>query len=259
MLTPKLSYAKSLRSLRPFAKIVKFSPPTNAMVVSRLRTICADEGLKADTKSLTMLTEIAEGDLRSCLNTLQVRPSFSTPNASADCGWGEQFIKRRSPTVDANAIRSTSIGKDMEASSRAVVTNLFKKTPRVKGASSNIDDKYVHRLVRDITTCGEQDWIVTSPSPFLSLPSSTSLTANSGVFENYLLAKQVNDTWPRVLDALEWIWFHDNCKEHIKEDQEWGLSPYLPYALVPFYHLFATHTAKKIDTTRADYEVRRLA
>lgn len=42
------------------------------MIVTRLRNICADEGLKADTKSLTLLTEIAEGDLRSCLNTLQV-------------------------------------------------------------------------------------------------------------------------------------------------------------------------------------------
>lgn len=44
------------------------------MLVNRLRTICDEEGLGADLKNLTMLAEVAEGDLRSCLNTLQVGP-----------------------------------------------------------------------------------------------------------------------------------------------------------------------------------------
>ena len=65
-------YAPTLRPLRPLARIIRFTPPTNVMLVHRLRTICNEEGLGADSKNLTMLTEIAEGDLRSCLNTLQV-------------------------------------------------------------------------------------------------------------------------------------------------------------------------------------------
>lgn len=77
-------YAPTLRPLRPLARIVRFTPPTNAMLVARLRTICAEEGLGADSKNLNMLTEIAEGDLRSCLNTLQVRTPSQYDYGAAD-------------------------------------------------------------------------------------------------------------------------------------------------------------------------------
>ena len=67
----------------------------------------------------------------------------------------QKFIKRRSPTVDIAAIKSTSIGKDMETSSTTVVANLFKKPARKKGAATDADEKFVQRLVRDINTCDE--------------------------------------------------------------------------------------------------------
>jgi DNA polymerase III delta prime subunit len=68
------SYAPVLRPLRPLAKIIRFQPPTNTMLTKRLRTICEVESMKAENKHLTLLVETAEGDLRSCLNTLQVSP-----------------------------------------------------------------------------------------------------------------------------------------------------------------------------------------
>ena len=43
------------------------------MLVKRLRTICESEELTTENKPLSLLVEVAEGDLRSCLNTLQVR------------------------------------------------------------------------------------------------------------------------------------------------------------------------------------------
>jgi len=41
-------------------------------LVKRLREICEKERLKADSRALTALVGIAQGDLRGCLNTLQV-------------------------------------------------------------------------------------------------------------------------------------------------------------------------------------------
>lgn len=70
-------YAPVLRPLRPLAKIIRFTPPTSAMLVKRLRTICDAEDLSTETKHISLLVETAEGDLRSCLNTLQVRARFS--------------------------------------------------------------------------------------------------------------------------------------------------------------------------------------
>jgi chromosome transmission fidelity protein 18 len=67
------SYAPALRPLRPLAKIIRFNPPTPPMLIKRLRTICDVEGLSTENKHLSLLVDVAEGDLRSCLNTLQVR------------------------------------------------------------------------------------------------------------------------------------------------------------------------------------------
>lgn len=122
------------------------------MLVKRLKTICDEEGLGADSKNLTMLTELAEGDLRSCLNTLQ-------------------FIKRRSTVVDEHAIKSTTIGmKDTGTSTTAVWDRLFKKPKRKKGGGgTDSDEKYVNRLVRDIQTCGEYDKISQGDSSLFSL------------------------------------------------------------------------------------------
>lgn len=65
-------YVPALRPLRAIARIVRFQPPTTGMLVKRLKDICEGEQLKTDHKSLTVLVEVAEGDMRSCLNTLQV-------------------------------------------------------------------------------------------------------------------------------------------------------------------------------------------
>jgi DNA polymerase III delta prime subunit len=66
-------YATSLRQLRPFARIIRFKKAQPAIMVKRLRDICERESLSADARSLTTLVEITNADVRSCLNTLQVR------------------------------------------------------------------------------------------------------------------------------------------------------------------------------------------
>lgn len=55
--------------------------------VRRLREICAIEGLKAETRALSTLVAVAKGDLRGCLNTLQVSSLniIETPPTIPDC------------------------------------------------------------------------------------------------------------------------------------------------------------------------------
>ena len=65
-------YAPSLRSLRPLARIVRYKPPSTLATVTRLKDICNEEDMPSDTKSLNMLAESSGGDIRNCLNTLQV-------------------------------------------------------------------------------------------------------------------------------------------------------------------------------------------
>ena len=65
-------YAPVLRPLRPLCRVVRFAAPAQAALIQRLRGICDGEALSSDTKSLTSLVTLAEGDMRTCLNTLQV-------------------------------------------------------------------------------------------------------------------------------------------------------------------------------------------
>jgi hypothetical protein len=66
-------YAPALRKLREVAQVLYVDKPDTHRLVARLKEICAREDLGADTRSLIALSELSENDIRSCLNTLQVR------------------------------------------------------------------------------------------------------------------------------------------------------------------------------------------
>ena len=65
-------YASSLTKLRAQARVIRLARTADIHLVKRLREICERERLKADSRALTALVGIAQGDLRGCLNTLQV-------------------------------------------------------------------------------------------------------------------------------------------------------------------------------------------
>ena len=64
--------ASSLAKLRTYALQIRFNRPADIHIVKRLKEICQIEGLKADSRALSTLVSVAKGDLRGCLNTLQV-------------------------------------------------------------------------------------------------------------------------------------------------------------------------------------------
>lgn len=212
-------YATALRPLRPLAKVVRFFPPTNAMLVKRLRSICDGEGLVADLKNLTLLIETSAGDVRNCLNSLQ-------------------FIKRQGNRVDEAAVRSAGIGsKDTGTSAQAALSGLFRMPYKQKKNFEHADGRYVHRLHRDLSTCGEYDRIV------------------HGCFETYPSVRQQAATWQAYEHAHEWLDFYDRLDKKIRTDQSYEMLGYVPYSIVPFYELFANVTNKAPEYPRIDYEM----
>ena len=147
------------------ARIIRFNAPTNLMLSKRLTDICTLEGLKIDSRNMSLLIELSHGDLRSCLNTLQVRLWSRRSRIPLTTGVAHmletdtQFIRRRSRVVDESTIKSASIGsKDSGTSPSAVWDRLFRRT-NPKQAQQTAD-RYVERLVRDVQTCGEYDKLV---------------------------------------------------------------------------------------------------
>ncbi|GAA6038469.1 hypothetical protein JCM8097_004581 [Rhodosporidiobolus ruineniae] len=217
-------YAPTLRPLRPLAKIIRFTPPTQAMLVKRLRTICDAEDLSTENKHLSLLVDTAEGDLRSCLNTLQ-------------------FIKRNGSVVNPEAIKSSALGsKDTGTSSSQVLDRLFKKPARKRGAPTDSgigsDEKYVNRIVKDVQTSGEYEKI------------------SQGCFENYLTARGVNaEAFPRILSALDCLFFYDRIDGRLRAEREYELLAYVPYAFAPWYSLFSSQVPKPVELPKTDYEM----
>ncbi|TIC31370.1 P-loop containing nucleoside triphosphate hydrolase protein [Wallemia mellicola] len=122
-------YAPSLRSLRPISRIVRYKPPSMLSTVTRLKDICGEEEMYADTKSLNALAEASGGDIRNCLNTLQ-------------------FMKNNSMDIH-QAITNNS--KDTSRSVPSVMQQVF-KLQKSKTAS-------VQPTVQSIIECGEYDKI----------------------------------------------------------------------------------------------------
>jgi DNA polymerase III delta prime subunit len=72
-LTRLSSYAPVLRPLRIIAESIVFKKVPMMSIAKRLQDICDMEGLDSDLRTLSMLSETTDGDIRSCLNTLQVK------------------------------------------------------------------------------------------------------------------------------------------------------------------------------------------
>ncbi|GAA93611.1 uncharacterized protein L969DRAFT_91277 [Mixia osmundae IAM 14324] len=212
-------YANVLRPLRPFARIIRFGVATAPTLLRRLRTVCDQEGLVADAKHLTKLVEVAGGDMRNCLNTLQ-------------------FIKSKGTRLDEQAIRSSSIGlKDTGTSPGAVWDHLFRIPTDRKGAPrAGRDGSIFEWLLRDVSTCGEYDKIA------------------QGCFEWYPEAKLTTDVWLSILRAHQWLGLYDLLDTKIKTHQDYELLAYVPYTLIAWNPLFASITNRPIERAKADYE-----
>ena len=152
-------YASSLTKLRAHARIIRLARTADVHLVKRLRDICERERLKADSRALTALVGIAQGDLRGCLNTLQV--CFLTYRMSQESlpHLSLQFLKRRGAEVTEVVVRQATHGmKEADASQISVLNDLFRplQRKRVKdlGMTEGEESRYVGRLARTIESTG---------------------------------------------------------------------------------------------------------
>ncbi|KZV69756.1 P-loop containing nucleoside triphosphate hydrolase protein [Peniophora sp. CONT] len=217
-------YAPALSKLRPIARIVKFSRPTDLLLVKRLRDICAAEALHADTRALGALVGFAQGDMRGCLNTLQMLKA-----------------KAGSRAVSEAQVRSAAAGlKEAEAGYVAVLNDLFaplsKKRVMDLGMGEREQEKYVERLARALEGCGAMDRVAL------------------GAFEHYAKTHQHDATFARYAKAHRWLLAYDTLSGEMRTEREYALMPYLAYSLVPFYQLFQERGGVRVERPKADWE-----
>jgi len=156
--------ASSLAKLRPHAYQIRFGRPADVHIVKRLKEVCEIEGLKADSRALSTLVSVARGDLRGCLNTLQVGTSLVNKIQFSYSRSIPQFIKTRREDVSETVIRKATSGmKEADTTVYSVLNNLFtpltKKRTMELGLTEEEEARYVHRLSRDIDGAGRDSAI----------------------------------------------------------------------------------------------------
>ncbi|TRM59320.1 P-loop containing nucleoside triphosphate hydrolase protein [Schizophyllum amplum] len=214
--------ASALAKLRPQAMHVRLMRPADAHVVKRLRQICEQEALRADTQALSALVGVARGDLRGCLNTLQ-------------------FIKARSAEVSLSMVRTATVGmKQAETTVASVLNNLFapmsKRRVKELGLTEAEEHKYVARLSHEVDASGRESGIAV------------------GCFAHYATLRQHDSTLTRFEKANEWLGSFDAFSAAMYGDGEFALAPYLPYTLVAFYPLFQERGAPRVERSHEDWE-----
>ncbi|KAG1151070.1 hypothetical protein G6F37_005893 [Rhizopus arrhizus] len=214
-------YAPALRPLRSVAQVMHFKEVPMITVAKRLGEICENEGLETDLGTLRMLAETADGDLRSCINTLQ-------------------YIRSTSRVFTKNMLNDGGIGKkDSNQYLFSIWENIF-CTPK-SSISSRVEDqgKYVDRLVQAITSNGEIERIM------------------QGCHESYPLMRFHDVAMEKCVQMNEWFDFYDQINNRINERQEYDLYKYLPYPAVNFHRFFAGTTTQehRVEYPKVDYQV----
>lgn len=115
---------RPLRSVVPSDHVIRLTRPSPAQLTSRLKTVCEEEGLRADTRAILHLAEQLDCDVRSCLNALQ-------------------FISQRTESIS-----SSVMGKELQAWKDSTHSNVS-ILELVFGASAASDRHRLDRLLHN--------------------------------------------------------------------------------------------------------------
>ncbi|CAO1634597.1 unnamed protein product [Parajaminaea phylloscopi] len=223
-------YAPALRALRPHCRLIRFQKPAQNHLVGRLKTICEAESLSASSRSLSLLAELAQGDIRSCLNALQMAKHMRAHLSSSD-----GLIE-----ISEADIREAGIGvKDGSTSLQAVWAALFKTaSPKERARRTTPHDgiALTQHLVGLAQSSGEYTKLL------------------QGCFEHYPNLHFVDDGWWRIRSVLGWADWGVSMQDRAFASSSFDLMSYVPYSFVKWHSLFANTVNPLPEWPKADYE-----
>lgn len=212
-------YAPALDKLKPHCEIISFKRPSDSSLLERLERICSVEELKIPVKSLKELMDLAQGDVRNCVNNLQFLASHQ---------------KLASTGSEQDMEQWDSSSKDYSLSWFKICNTIFKKNPHK-------DTKQLFQeMTRQVEINGNFDKLVLGcHSLFPHVKYS-----DSGV------------TKPAAIS--DWLFFHDLMFKSMFEHNG-ELLRYSAVVPLAFFHFFADIANREdIRIKNSDFELREL-
>ena len=190
-------YAPALRSLRQVAKLVKMTEPTAQRLVGRLKLVCEKESIRAERQALTMLHELHTGDIRSCLNAVQMLALDGKP-------------------IDVARVREQSAAvRDNQGGG---LFDLWTSVFRVAGAQGGATAKKMPQFKDDALAQLRHE---------LKRHFSDMGLILQGCHHNYLKIKYTDPDMLKTAKCMEELVESDVLAQQIASQQHWSLSPYL--------------------------------
>eukprot|EP00043_Microstomoeca_roanoka_P014073 m.138608 g.138608 ORF g.138608 m.138608 type:complete len:933 (+) comp15918_c0_seq3:100-2898(+) len=226
--------ASSLRALRKIAYILHFQPISTDTLVVRLEQICARKGLRVDRQVLASLCELTDGDIRSCISTLQ-------------------FLAQNSKQVTLRDLKNTSVGrKDKVINVRAVWTEVFRlPTSRTKQSSL---------LALSTAATGSGGYRIARIRPLIEANGEYEKIM-FGLFENFLSIKGTTSFDPdfkKTMVVHDWLHFFQEMQLAVQREQQFTLLRYCSYAPTAFHLMFASPNRSIIRYPKSLYDVDQL-
>ncbi|KAG0222039.1 hypothetical protein BGX31_009398 [Mortierella sp. GBA43] len=239
-------YAPVLRPLRTIAQIYQFRRPSPRSIIDRLQQICEIEQVPGETRALGALYEMTEGDMRSCLNTLQFIKNRSRVTSILEASRPGRTDTGGSTHggLTLEALNKATIGrKDQNKSLFSVWEVLFQASyaRRNRSALKIMEEGREglvkgNRMVTLIQTNGDYDKLM------------------QGCFENYPTMIFHDVAMSKVVECGDWLAFYDQLNGKVSSNFEYEVGGYIAYALVNFHRFFAGSVRQKIEYPRKDYE-----
>ncbi|SPO24606.1 related to CTF18 - Chromosome Transmission Fidelity factor [Ustilago trichophora] len=253
-------YAPSLRPLRPMAKLIRFNKPPTNLVVKRLREVCEAEALSVEARGLSLLAELTNGDIRSCLNALEFAKTknialteAAVKNASIgikDTGgtvhkaWEMLFRRQNRKQAAASSMKGANAnaadveGLPWNSSRKASAQNLTSDGKEKQKDFALIDTprENVNRIIHEVISCNEYDKLA------------------QGCFEHYPTLRAADGGWKRYREVHDWLHFGQSIASRAWSQGSFELLGFMPWSFVCWHLLFA-HVGNSLpEYPKVDYE-----
>lgn len=228
-------YAPALRPLRQHCRMVRFQRPTSNHLVTRLKAICERERLSATSRALSLLVELSQGDIRSCLNALQLTQLKQVRRSSTATSSPLEITEQ-----DIRALGSGGI-KDGSTNLQSVWSALFKTpTPkeRARKTAPFEGPALTQHLVSLVQSSGDSNRVL------------------QGCFEHYPNLSFIDDGWWRIRSILTWMDWGNEMQDRAFSNGLFDLMGYVPWSFVKWNTLFANTVNTLPEWPRVEYEQR---
>lgn len=208
-------YAPSLEKLRPYCEIINMKKPIDSAIQEKIISICQFEKIDMDIKQINNLIDIAQGDIRNCINNLQFlskeddlsKPIVDTKSTSTD-------NNKMGSNSNENIKKTKAIRKDTSILWFKLVNDIFKRDPHIELR------KQFYEILDKVESSGNFDRIV------------------QGCFSLYPQVKYSDNGLSKPSELADWLYFHDLMNKSIYE-QNGELNRYTSITPLTFFQKFS--------------------